>query len=273
MRFLGLLFLYVQVIHASLMTLTPSILDSYVVHNNLKNPYFSDESTGSIMMELSRDVPVEVFDLKLNRINEIHAINIECFDDGNCDKSISQRELRYLSLYASMIEMCGDVSMQQNYSVGLLRNIHQENTMGKFTKIVDMEGNILHMAFWIRLTTGLNKDTYVYDDLDGYALTVAVLEMAVHERAHYDVTNYDWAAGHCDQYQTWYNTMIQTSMRDLDRYKQLTDFVMGTRRVNVVGTIIFIVVVFCLLSLCLCNYEKEKVKRKKRALNEKKEIV
>ena len=98
MRFLGLLFLYVQVIHASLMTLTPSILDSYVVHNNLKNPYFSDESTGSIMMELSRDVPVEVFDLKLNRINEIHAINIECFDDGNCDKSISQRAVSYTHL-------------------------------------------------------------------------------------------------------------------------------------------------------------------------------
>ena len=61
--------------------------------------------------------------------------------------------------------------------------------------------------------------------------------MSVHERAHYDVTNYDPTAGHCDSYQAWYNSLIHSSIHDLEKFNELTTFVMNdeTKGVNLVS--------------------------------------
>ena len=85
------------------------------------------------------------------------------------------------------------------------------------------------MSFWIRLTTGIGRNQiFVHDDLGDYALTVSILEMAIHERSHYDVTSYNPQEGHCDGYQAWYNSLMQDAVHKLDKYKRLTDFIMGT---------------------------------------------
>lgn len=262
MRYFGLLFIIAHAVAgAKLMTINPSIVDKYTIHTNLKNPYNGNVTDETIMIEMSSDTPIDVYNLNLDKIKEIHTINIECYGVGDCDSQITIREQKYLSLYASMIEMCGVHSIHQTYSIGVLRNLHQENVMGKFTKTEDFNGNLLHMSFWIRLTTG--RTHYVYDDLDSYALTVAMMEMSVHERAHYDVTTYDTTAGHCDEYQMWYNSLIQSSIRDLDRYNRLTIFVMGNGYQYVSG-LLFILVLFCIFSLCLCDFTRGRNVREKR---------
>lgn len=232
----------------SVMTFRPNITDEYVVFNNMKNPYFTTEHHSSIALDLNRDVYLDVYNLNMKRIKQIETIQVECFDGLHCDTEISDLELRYLSLYASMIEMAGMTTIQEPYSIGLLRSTSQEYIMGKFTKIVDNEGKLLQMTFWIRLTTGKDKQHVVYNNLNGYSLTMGMLEMSVHERAHYDATNYIPHAGHCDEYQAVYNSMIQQSIRELEYFHRMTIHIMGTTANYLQATIIpiFIILIFCI---------------------------
>ncbi len=73
----------------------------------------------------------------------------------------------------------------------VLRDKTKENVVGQFTKSWYSDGTLAHMAFWIRLER--NKKM-IYEEYDNTQLTVAMLELAVHERAHYDVTKSNiWA--------------------------------------------------------------------------------
>lgn len=256
MRFLLFLLGLVHLSYSKpLMTHTPTILSTYNSNTlkQLKNPYTGNVSQG--MWQVANTV-IDVYDLNLNKIKEIHGVNVECYDSFHCDTRITIKEQKYLSLYASMIEVCGGHILHDQYSVGILRNVHQESTMGKFMKTIDYLGNVVHMSFWIRLKNG---NAYLYDELHGHALTFSMMELSIHERAHHDVTEYNSDAGHCDEYQMWYNSMIQDSIRDLDRYNRLTAFIMGTNY-EYIGGIVFMLLLLCLFSLCLCDFTRVKGK-------------
>lgn len=241
--YIWLFFFLLGYTHASRLTYRPMIIDTYETDQNLedmKNPYFNSTPAASHLIYMAEnEQPLSVYNLNLNKVDEINEISVECYDSERCDTDINELERKYLTLYASMIEECGRSRVADTYSIGLIRDLSHENLMGRFSKTWNtVTGKTLHMTFWIRLTTGYGTNRrYIYSDLTGYPLTVALLEMSVHERAHYDVTNYDPTAGHCDGYQAWYNSLIHTSVRDLEKFNDLTTFVMNdeTKGINLVS--------------------------------------
>ena len=238
-----ILFFLLSYTNASRLTYRPMIIDTYETDQNLedmKNPYFNSTPAASHLIYMAeKEQPIPVYNLNRNKVDEINEISVECYDSERCDTDINELERKYLTLYASMIEECGRSRVADTYSIGLIRDLSHENLMGRFSKTWNtVTGKTLHMTFWIRLTTGYgSKRRYIYSDLKGYPLTVALLEMSVHERSHYDVTNYDPTAGHCDNYQAWYNSLMHSSRHDLEKFNDLTTFVMNdeTKGVNLVS--------------------------------------
>lgn len=220
----------------SVLTYRPMIIDEYETEQNIedmRNPYFNATPTPAhLLYQAEVEQPIPIYNLELKKVNEISEISVECYDFNRCDQSVSELERKYLTVYASMIEACGRDNVAESYSIGLIRNRYNENLMGRFTKSWNPDTmEVVHMAFWIRLSRGYGTARkYIYDDLEGYALTVALLEMSVHERAHYDVTTYDPSAGHCDGFQAWYNTLIHSSIYELDKFNDLTNHILGDRK-------------------------------------------
>ncbi len=243
------------------MTYTPHIYDTYDIELFNNNPYFNRTfvNESSLLYRALSDTPVDVYNLDLMRINQIHEIDIECYDGSSCDKSISEKEVKYLSLYVSMLEACGITSIPESYSLGILRDKSKEHVVGQFTKSFRSDGSLAHMAFWIRLQ---QQGEMIYDKYDSTGLTVAMLELAVHERSHYDVTKINLYAGHCDMYQTQYNTLIRHSIEDISLYMRLTDHIMGTNNtlpiiMAIIGTIIVLVGAILIAVYCKDSDKKK----------------
>lgn len=216
----------------ALMTYKPTIIDAYDLTLFNGNPYFNATvPENGIVYNVAQSTPIDVYNLELSIIKQIDEIDIECYDYQTCDTSITDRERKYLSLYASMLEVCGITSIPETYSIGILRNRNRETVVGQFSKTLSGTGELVHMAFWIRLEA---EDHSLYDHLTGYPLTVAIMELAVHERSHYDVTSYNMEAGHCDEYQSHYNGLIRNSIDNLDKFDQLTTYIMGPNTYSMV---------------------------------------
>lgn len=239
------------------------IIDTYETEQNLedmKNPYFNSTPAASHLIYMAeKEQPIPVYNLNKNKVDEIYEISVECYDSERCDTDIDELERKYLTLYASMIEECGRSRVADTYSIGLIRDLSHENLMGRFSKTWNtVTGKTLHMTFWIRLTKGYGSNRrYIYSDLTGYPLTVALLEMSVHERAHYDVSNYNPSEGHCDSYQAWYNALIHSSIHDLEKFNELTMFVMGNETKGINLVLLFLIMGGALLAvgvlICIGN--------------------
>lgn len=241
-----LLIVSCRVCRATRMTYTPHIYDTYDIEKFNNNPYFNRTyvNESSILYRAVTDTPIDVYNLDLIRIDRIHEIDIECYDHISCEKTLTSNEIKYMSLYVSMLEACGITTIPESYSLGVLRDKTKENVVGQFTKSWYSDGSLAHMAFWIRLE---RNNEMIYDSYDNTQLTVAMLELAVHERAHYDVTKSNIHAGHCDMYQSQYNTLIRHSINDLHQHIRLTNHIMGNADtalpiiLSVIGVIVVLV--------------------------------
>ncbi len=218
-------FLLLVSCHANVMTYQPDIIDTYDIALFNENPYFNKTmvNQSSIVFQAVSNIPIYVYDLNLVRTKRINEITIECYNDNFCPKTVTSKEIAYLKLYASMLEASGMVPIHEEYSLGILRDTTSENIVGQFTKSFEADGSLRHMTFWIRLE---EKNQMVYDDFDALGLTVSMLELSVHERTHYDVTLTNLYAGHCDMYQTQYNTLIREASKEISSYLQLTNHIM-----------------------------------------------
>lgn len=231
-----LLLLTVKLAKPSVLTYQDDFRDTYVrsvklgdiVNNNFNMEAVQRQK--DIVFNAVLTQPLPIYSLDLVKIKEIYEIDIECYDIDNCPQELSDKEIKLLTVYASMVEICGKDAINDLYSIGLIRALDNENLMGRFSKSYNqLTGVTEKMSFWIRLSTGIGRNQmFVHDDLGDYALTVSILEMAIHERSHYDVTSYNPQEGHCDGYQAWYNSLMQDAVHKLDKYKRLTDFIMGT---------------------------------------------
>ena len=264
-----LVFLYLVSSVNALLTYKPNIVDTYYVDDariTRDNPYFNgSETVSSLIYEQNRQHTLNVYDLDRKVVKTTNGVVVECYDSLHCDTTLNDVEQRFLSLYASMVESSGYENIGEEYSIGLIRDKTKEGLMGRFTKAytINQDGTFttLHMTFWIRLTRGFGNDReYVYSDLTEYPLTLAMMELSLHERAHYDVTNYDPEEGHCDWYQAWYNSLIHKGIRKLEDYKKLTLFIVQDAAYSPTDTsiaVIWIVIVCVLLVAgvaiyCLC---------------------
>jgi hypothetical protein len=216
------------------LTYKPNIVDTYYVEDariTRDNPYFNgSETLSSLIYEENSQFTLNVYDLDRKIVKTVNDVLVECYDSLHCDTTLNVVEQQFLSLYASMVESSGYENIGEEYSIGLIRDKTKEGLMGRFTKAytINQDGTFttLYMTFWIRLTRGYGNDReYVYSGLTEYPLTLAMMELSLHERAHYEVTNYDPEEGHCDWYQAWYNSLIHIGIRKLEDYKKLTLFV------------------------------------------------
>lgn len=192
-------------------------------HSNLvEDPYKGSGKTSFAL--LGPDTQVKIYDLQGKEKKVVTDVYVECYDVDDCSYQLTSKDIAYLSLYASFIDNSGFQSIPESFSLGLIRGRATQNLMGMYTEGFTETTN--HKAFWIRLWRGGPTSTgaeLLYDDLDrDVAKTVALLELAVHERSHYDKPSYDSSDGHCAPFQTNYNSLIQRSYKSLDAYEHLT---------------------------------------------------
>jgi len=272
MRWLALLYLVSSA--NALLTYKPNIVDTYYVDDariTRDNPYFNgSETVSSLIYEQNRQQALNVYDLDRKVKKTVNNIAVECYDSLHCDTTLNDVEQRFLSLYASMVESSGYEDIGEEYSIGLIRDKTKEGLMGRFTKAytINEDGTFttIHMTFWIRLTRGYgNNREYVFSGLTDYQLTMAMMELSLHERAHYDVTNYDPEEGHCDWYQAWYNSLIHRGIRKLEDYKKLTLFVVedaafssANDSVAVIWIVVIVLLVAGLATCYLCATREAK---------------
>ena len=246
---------------------TPDISDVYIYGD--MNPYLNDTYM-DMMFQSETSTRLNVINLDGEKITELSNVHIECYDAENCDNTLDAKEIELLSLYASMIETCATYYVPDDYSIGVLRDKRHESVIGRYTKTYTEDG--FQITFWIRLSKGHGPSkTYIYHDLTGYTLTFAILELAAHERAHYEVTTfYDPTEGHCNAYQAVYNSLITHSIRNIEDFKIMMDhFVLGTTIYNQNTTTNIIIIVGITIAISIVLYYtwsfcKTKTTREKR---------
>lgn len=190
--------------------------------NDIQDPYKGSGQTSFALLGAGHYVKIYDLDGKEKRI--VSDVYVECYDTDDCSYQLTQQDIAYLSLYASFIDNSGFGPVSEEFSLGLIRGKYSQNLMGMYTEGFTQTTN--HKAFWIRLWQGGKTSSgaeHLYDDLStNVAKTVALLELAVHERSHYDVPTFSSGDGHCSSFQVNYNSLIQRTYRNLDKYEHLT---------------------------------------------------
>lgn len=165
---------------------------------------------------------VAVKDLNLKTIRVVDDIVVECYAVGDCDYTLTEYDRRMLSLYASVIENCADDIMDTSYSLGILRDKDSEYTMGLYAYGGSYGGSSNDVSYWIRLHW--NDGSRVHDHPSSLSKMLAVMELAVHERAHHQYTG-----GHDNTWQIIYNTYFGRAIRNLDKYSALAENILGEK--------------------------------------------
>ena len=233
-----------------------TVLDAYIYADQVNavtpnisidslNPYYGNISSFDTH---NSGIEIPVYDLSGNIIRNINEVYVECYDTNDCDYTLTQRDINYLSLYASYIENSGYSNIGSQYALGLLRNKNYQNIMGMYTLDYQVLNN--YIGFWIRLE---RYGGHVYHNLEDFERTVALLELAVHERSHHDAPSYNSASAHCDNFQINYNSLIQRAAKDLNKYNNLQYRVIETRYVGwyPFDVILYVISSFIIISVAL----------------------
>jgi hypothetical protein len=190
--------------------------------NDIDDPYKGSGHTSFALLGSQAQIKVIGLDGKEKKI--VSDLYVECYDWGDCDYTLTEKDIAYLTLYASFIDNSGFASVAEEFSLGLIRGKYSQSLMGMYTEGFTETTN--HKAFWIRLWQGgrtISGSEHLYDNLGSdIAKTVAVLELSVHERSHYDEPTFASGAAHCSDFQVNYNSLIQRAYRSLSDYEDLT---------------------------------------------------
>ena len=193
-------------------------VDSTAFHRYDTVPFHQEVSTAAAETGSSEFVVVK--DLSMKSIRVVDDIVVECYEAGDCDYTLTSYDKRMLSLYASVIENCADTIMDTPYSLGILRDKDSAYTMGLYAYGASYGGSIHDVSYWIRLHW--NDGTRVHDHPTSLSKMLAVMELAVHERAHHQYTG-----GHDNVWQVVYNTYFGRAIRNLDKYALLAENILG----------------------------------------------
>ena len=187
---------------------------------NSNNPYRSNNITRFALYNANFGVPpIPIYDLNSLQVKVINDIFVECYDYNDCLYDLSENDRAELSLYASFIENSGLNSVNVPYSIGLIRSKYSTNVLGMYTEGFSQLNN--QIGFWIRLEDG--DGNRLYSSLKAEEKTVTILDLAVHERSHFDQPTYNSNEAHCDNFQSNYNYLFQKAGRNFHRFVLLTD--------------------------------------------------
>ena len=193
-------------------------VDRKAFHRYNTLPFHQEVSTAAAETGSSEFVVVK--DLSLKTIRVVDDIVVECYEAGDCDYTLTSYDKRMLSLYASVIENCADDIMDVPYSLGILRDKDSEYTMGLYAYGGSYGGSSNDVSYWIRLHW--NDGSRVHDHPTSLSKMLAVMELAVHERAHHE-----YSGGHDNVWQVVYNTFFGRAIRNLDKYSALAENILG----------------------------------------------
>ena len=193
-------------------------VDRKAFHRYNTLPFHQEVSTAAAETGSSEFVVVK--DLSLKTIRVVDDIVVECYEAGDCDYTLTDYDKRMLSLYASVIENCADDIMDVPYSLGILRDKDSEYTMGLYAYGGSYGGSSNDVSYWIRLHW--NDGSRVHDHPTSLSKMLAVMELAVHERAHHE-----YSGGHDNVWQVVYNTFFGRAIRNLDKYSALAENILG----------------------------------------------
>lgn len=193
-------------------------VDRKAFHRYDTLPFHQEVSTAAAETGSSEFVVVK--DLSMKSIRVVDDIVVECYEAGDCDYTLTDYDKRMLSLYASVIENCADDIMDVPYSLGILRDKDSEYTMGLYAYGGSYGGSSNDVSYWIRLHW--NDGSRVHDHPTSLSKMLAVMELAVHERAHHE-----YSGGHDNVWQVVYNTFFGRAIRNLDKYSALAENILG----------------------------------------------
>ena len=164
----------------------------------------------------SVEASINVYALDRSRI-ESPPFLVECVA-SHCDAALDDHEKVVLSIYASFLNAVSE-PLTVPYKVGILRA--DDNVNGMFA--ISDTGEI---SFWVKVYKHGERH---YDVTANRHEIVRLMELAVHERAHYDnfVDGY-W--GHGDEFQIVFNTLFSRSIEDTDAYVRLAHHIAGVER-------------------------------------------
>lgn len=223
-------------------SINPTTHDPQIIFAD-RNPYKSNITRFAIYNEDYID-PIPVYDLNRVQVKLITDVYIECYEYDDCAYELTKEDREELSLYASFIEMSGTGTVSSSYSLGLIRSKFTTNILGMYTQ--GFEGLSNNIGFWIRLEDG--SGSRLYSNLATNSKTVAMLDMSIHERSHYDEPTFSSGAAHCDPFQANYNYLFQRAARELPSYVHVTEMstsVLSTELLLIIGNVFaFLIIVF-----------------------------
>lgn len=187
-----------------------------------------------------RDYTIHASTLSGEHVATYDRILVDCDDTCNTD-TVSESELRLLSTYASYVHSFGALPSKVDF--GLLKDTDSTNIYGMFVLYSDGRIN-----FFVRHTVfeGVSVDT-------AYLL---LLDVAAHERAHYDNYVNNGEFGHNDNFQREFNVLFWSALEKVDQYKRLyiendnTAHYSNTATTNII--IVGSIIVAALVIVCLC---------------------
>lgn len=223
-------------------SINPTTHDPQIIFSD-RNPYKSNITRFAIYNENYIE-PIPVYDLNRAQVKVINEVYIECYEYDDCAYELTKEDREELSLYASFIEMSGTGTVSSSYSLGLIRSKFTTNILGMYTQgFAELSENI---GFWIRLKDG--SGSRLYSNLPTNSKTVAMLDMSIHERSHYDEPTFSSGAAHCDPFQANYNYLFQRAARELPSYMHVTEMstsAVSTELLLIIGNgVAFLIIVF-----------------------------
>ena len=203
--------------HSAASTSSALVTHDPVLSNTDSNPYKGNITRFAVYDQNYID-PIPVYDKDGHKIKEVYEVYVECYEVLDCAYELTAADRHELSLYASMIESSGDDRITAGYSLGLIRSKDTTNILGMFTQGFSVLSN--NYGFWIRLEDASQQR--IYTNLNVVSKTMALLDLSVHERSHFDEPTYETGKSHCDAFQANYNHLFQRASREITSYVALT---------------------------------------------------
>ena len=237
---------------------TNGISHETILQNTTVDVGYHNDADEYAIMYVSKTVDIPLYDLRARRVGVVNQVLVDCYDTNDCDYTITEYDKKVLTLYASMVNTVGGYHVPQSFDIGVIRAHNAANTIGRFT--ISMDNRV---TCWIRLRDDANNELYREGDI--LQRMLLILEVAAHERAHYE----EPYVGHGDLFQISYNTLMGNAIHRVREYEALATHVIGNVPMQSSDNValIIVAVLFAIGSVVFCVWTY----RSKERDNEKRE--
>lgn len=213
---------FVALVVAAILPLISALSNDDVVISLQKDAVDSVEFRESLedgLVLFEHPVALPIYDKSsLEVVSTKPSVVLDC--QVTCSSAgVNAEELRYLSSYASFVESFGAIA-GRTVRYGLIKSTFNTRVWGLF--VLHGSGDV---SFLVRISDG--SDHIVFKNKEPLSALLLLLEVAVHERAHYDNYIIHGSFGHDDLFQSVYNTLHWSAMSEVAAFRALFDKAMN----------------------------------------------